>query len=176
MDLSARILGTHTATAIAERNATAILTIGRDRFSRADLAGVSCFNYVAALNLSRALADLDVTSTKDVFDRIAPLALAVPHVGAVSLAVLGAAFEHKRLGGDHPLEAWVTRHRNADEQKKDFVTFDTIKHHSADQRAATSERKSAKARKAARRDTAHRLRVDRHLSRQESRVTAHDHK
>jgi hypothetical protein len=169
MDLPARILGTATATAIATRNATAVLLIGKDRFSRSDLAAVACFNYVAALNLSRALADLKVRSTADVFERIGPIALAVPHVGAVALAVLGAAFQCKGLGGDHPLEAWVTRHRQAD-QRKTFVTFHTVKSHAADARAATAERKTAKTRHDARRHTAHRLRVDRHRARHERAI------
>jgi hypothetical protein len=176
MDLSARVLGTHATTTLRDRAAAPVLTIGRDRFTRHDLAEVECFNYVAALNLSRACADLGVGSTKEVFETITPLMLAVPQVGAIALAVLGAAFEKKGLGGDAPLEAWVTRHRDEKTQHKEFVTFDTIKAHSAEQRAARSERKSASARKRARRDTAHRLRVDRHLSRHESRATAHDHK
>jgi hypothetical protein len=172
MDLSTRVLGTHASATLKARAAAPVLTIGRDRFTRHDLAAVECFNYVAALNLSRALADLGVGSTKEVFDHVTPLMLAVPHVGAISLAVLGAAFEARGLGGDAPLESWATRHRNEKEQRREFVTFDTIKAHSAEQRAAKAERKTAKARKAARRDTAHRLRVDRHLSRHESRATA----
>jgi hypothetical protein len=172
MDLSARVLGTHATTTLRDRAAAPVLTIGRDRFTRHDLAEVECFNYVAALNLSRALADLGVGSTKEVFEQVTPLMLAVPHVGAIALAVLGAAFEKKGLGGDAPLEGWVTRHRDETTQRKEFVTFDTIKAHSAEQRAARTERKAAHARTRARRDTAHRLRVDRHLSRHERRSTA----
>jgi hypothetical protein len=160
MDLSATVLGKHTAELLTTRAAAAVLTIGRDKFTRADLAGVACFNYVAALNLTRALAALDCKSVKDAFDNISPSMLAVPHVGAVSLAVLGAAFEARGIGGDAPLIAWCLNHRDP-EARKEIRTFDTIKHHAHDQQAASAERRTAKSRKRARRDEAHRQRVDR---------------
>jgi hypothetical protein len=131
LDFSTRVLGTHIATQLHTAQRYAVLTIGRDVFTRRDLAAVACFNYVAALNLSRALKDLDVKSTKDVFDRISPIDLAVPHVGAVALAVLGAAFEAKGLGNGTPLESWVQRHRHPD-TRKEIVAFGTIKHRVAD--------------------------------------------
>ena len=164
MDLSVSVLGVSTAHQLQTRNAAAVLTIGRDVFTRADLAAVSCFNYVAALNLSRALADLGAKSVKDVFDHVTPQMLAVPRIGAVSLAVLGAAFEQKGLGGSAPLVAWVMQHHDP-AHKKAVVTFDTIKHHAAEMRAATNERRAAKTRARTRRESAHRLRVDRHLRR-----------
>src|SRR4029077_14569041 len=106
--------------------AAPLLRIGADTFDRKQLAAVACYNFVAAANLSRVLADLKVKDTRDVFHNVPPTALALPHLGAVSLAVLGAAFEHKGLGGDAPLEAWVTKHRPTD-QRGEFLTFSTIK-------------------------------------------------
>jgi hypothetical protein len=164
MDLPATFLGTSTTEALKTRNATPVLQIGRDALTRHDLAGVDCFNYVAALNLSRALADIGAKSIRDVFEHVTPMMLAVPHVGAVSLAVLGAAFEHVGVGGGSPLVAWVTKHR-APDSKRELVTFDTFKHRAADMKAATTERRAAKARAHARRDTAHRTRVDRYSRR-----------
>jgi hypothetical protein len=164
MDLPATFLGTSTTEALKTRNATPVLIIGKDGLTRHDLAGVDCFNYVAAAHLTRALAELGAKSVRDVFENVSPMMLAVPHVGAVSLAVLGAAFEHVGVGGGSPLVAWVTKHR-APDSKREVVTFDTFKHRAADMIAAAHERRAAKARKNARRDTAHRTRVDRYQRR-----------
>ncbi len=163
MDLSHRVLGTTIATQIGTRASAVLLQIGRDTFGRADLARVSCFNFTAAANLSAILnKELKVKDTADVFYRIAPSVLVLPRLGAVALAVLGAAFEVKRLGGEHPLENWV---RNHTEHKRveDIVTFSTLKAHS---RRETSETRTRKARTAARRDQAHGLRVARFTQRQ----------
>ena len=134
MDLSPRILGTSTANDLRTRATASILNIGKDGFSRTSLASVECFNYIAAANLERALQALDVKDTKDLFDRVPPSALAVPRVGAIALAVLGAAFEAKGLGGNSPLEAWVARHAphsngkaTANDVAHAMVTFGTMK-------------------------------------------------
>jgi hypothetical protein len=155
MDLSTQVLGTTTVTALKARVHNAVLTIGRDKFTRADLAHVECFSFTAAANLSNLLAEFKPADTKDVFNRIPPLALAIPHLGAVSLAVLGAAFERKGLPS---LDQWVMKHRHgAEEKKKPIVTFATIKAHSAD---AEAERNTKKAIKRSER-TRHRERVHR---------------
>ena len=161
MDLSPTVLGIHTAEVLKQRTAAAVLTIGRDTFTRHDLANVECFNYVAALNLSRVCKDLGVESVRDVFERVTPIMLAVPHVGAVALAVLGAAFEAKNLGGAAPLVAWVRKHHDPEQSKKEITTFDTIKAHAHEMQAARAERRTARTRKQTRRDEAHRTRVDR---------------
>jgi hypothetical protein len=88
MDLSARVLGTHATTTLRDRAAAPVLTIGRDRFTRHDLAEVECFNYVAALNLSRALADLDVRPTHRPGPGSHAVAVAVPVVTCAHCAVL----------------------------------------------------------------------------------------
>jgi hypothetical protein len=161
MDLSVHLLGSRVVSQIRDRLRAPVLVIGVDRFSRDELASVHCYHYFAALYLTRALAGLEVTSTKDVYNRIPPSALVLPHVGAYALAVLGAAFELKRLGGDSPLDNWSTKHRDPALQKREWITFASLKTQSRDARASRRERRAAKARKHSRRDQAHRLRVDR---------------
>lgn len=161
MDFSNRVLGTSTARTLQARVSAPLLTIGRDTFSRTDLAHVECFNFIAAANLSAILnRELQVKDTAEVFHHVAPAALALPRLGAVALAVLGAAFEVKNLGGDHPLEAWVRKHteHHTDDE---IVTFGSLKHRQLEQSTATAR----KQRKHARRDQAHRIRVSRFTSR-----------
>lgn len=138
---SARVLGAATVAALTDRARNAVLVIGRDRFTRADLAGVECFSYTAAANLSAQLKVFKPANTRDVFDRLSPLSLALPRLGAVSLAVLGAAFERKGLP---TLDDWVTKHR-APTDTREIVTFATIKARSADVKAARRERRATTA-------------------------------
>ena len=138
MKLSARILGSTAVAALTERTAAAVLTIGRDTFTRGQLARVECFNYVAASNLTTAIASLKVKDTADLFDRIPPAALAVPHVGVIALAVLGAAFEARGIGGANPLESWATRHTT--DERPEIVTFSTLKHDAAGHEAPAAKR------------------------------------
>jgi len=172
MHLSTHILGGNVAHAIAERAGAPLLRIGSDTFRRSHLSSVGCFNFVAAQRLSAACAVLGVKSTRDLFDRFPPSALVLPGVGAVALAVLGAAFEAKRIGGERPLEAWMTAHRPKD-ASREYVTFHTMKVHEKErERGETRAKKARAARKHARRDTAQQLRVDRFTTRQ-SREKAH---
>lgn len=161
MDLSTRVLGKSIAHALEERAHAAVLTIGKDRFARGDLASVECFNFIAAANLSRALESFSVRSTKDVFDRVPPSALALPHIGAVALAVLGAAFEKHGLGGGAPLESWMVKHQQTNGMTPEaaIATFHTVKVRASAE--AQRERRDVRARKHARRNQAHRTRVDR---------------
>lgn len=169
MNLSARVLGKTIVTQLEQRAATPVLRIGSDSFRLSDLAGVDCFNFVAARNLDQILnAELHVKDTRDLFNTVHPRELALPRLGAISFAVLGAAFEIKHLGGDRPLEAWVTKHRD-DNATREFLTFATLKQHTTrDAKAAANERRAAKRRKAARRDHTQRLHADHYLARQES--------
>jgi hypothetical protein len=158
MDLAASVLGKSVVDYITKTQRTAVLQIGADRFGRADLAGVACFNFVAAANLSKILnRELQVKNTRDVFDRIHPDRLALPHLGAVSLAVLGAAFEAKGLGGSAPLVAWFQKHDIK------AVTFYTLK--ARDAADTANEKKAANTRRADRKQIAHELRVNRFTKR-----------
>jgi hypothetical protein len=103
---------------------------------------------------------------RDVFENVPPAALALPRIGAIAIAVLGAVFEIKGLGGDAPLESWVKRHL---EKGAAVHTFASLKTREAAEAAADT--KTRKRRKAARRDHAHRVRVDRFNARQGSTTT-----
>jgi len=128
------LVGLSAAHHLDARSHEQVLTIGSDHFTRADLAGVACFTFLAAQNLTRALRDYGVHSTKDAYERLAPADLAVPGIGAISLAVLGAAFELKGIGGAAPLDSWAERHQ---QNGKGPRTFDTIKHHQESAHRAT---------------------------------------
>jgi hypothetical protein len=126
VDLSAAILGRSVVSYLVDRQSAAVLRIGRDSFDRAALAGVACFNFTAAANLSKILnSELRVADTREVYEKIPPARLALPRLGAVSLAVLGAAFEARGIGGATPLENWYRKHEGG------TVTFQTLKHRDA---------------------------------------------
>lgn len=154
LQLSSSVLGLDTTHKLQERVAAHLLTIGSDHFNRRDFSKVDCFSFLAAQNLSYWLNKvLKVENTRYVYYHVNPAELAIPRVGAMSLYVLGAAFELKGLGGENPLESWMTYHKLA------VVTFHTMKvNELAD---GKSERKTRRDRKHARRDTAHNLRVAR---------------
>lgn len=157
MDFSARVLGTGVATQLRERISKPVLSIGSDHFTRSSLAHVDCFNYIAASNLTTILSkELRVKNTRDLFENVSPTALALPRLGVIALAVLGAAFEAKGIGGSNPLEAWLMKHLEGD---KPIRTFDTIKHREAAE--AAKERAERKKRKSQRRDKAQAIRVER---------------
>jgi hypothetical protein len=78
---------------------------------------------------------------------VSPTALAVPGLGAISLAVLGAVFQQKRLGGDAPLEAWARHHQRNGDRGRELVTFGTLKHRSRDMKAERAEKKRARKRR-----------------------------
>jgi hypothetical protein len=126
------VLGRSITTELRDRAAAPLLTIGKDRFTRADLSTLTCFNFIAAATLSRYIAELEVKDTKDLFSRIPPASFAVPGIGAIALFVLGAAFEAKGFGGkgQSPLEAWVLHHAQ-EGAKRPLVTFHTIKERDA---------------------------------------------
>jgi len=121
MDYAIDILGRGIVAKLHARVAAPVLVIGADKFTRADLAAVECFNFMAAARLSVALAALKVASTRDVFHHVEPEALALPGIGAFCLAVLGACFERKGVG---TLHQWVERTRQKHET---ITTFQTMK-------------------------------------------------
>jgi hypothetical protein len=159
MDLASSILGS-TAVKYLEDTARAhVLRVGTDTLTRGQLAAVQCYNFHAARLLSNVLHGLKVPNLRYVYDRIPPLALALPNIGSVSLAVLGAAFEAKHIGGDTPLENYVKKHTTKNGGKVTFVTWHTMKQR--DYAEAAREKKLRKQRKHQRRDQAHELRVNR---------------
>jgi hypothetical protein len=154
MYYSPAILGTTAVEQLRKNVESAVLTIGSDKLTRGQLAAVGCYNFVAARILSEVLHhELQVKSLRQVYDEIPPSALALPRLGVISLAVLGAAFEVKRIGGSAPLESYVKKHTEK------VTTFSTMKHHELVERA--KERKERKRRKKQRRDKAHAIRVER---------------
>ena len=167
MDLSSSVLGAGIVAKLNDRRTAWILKIGRDGFTRSQLAGVECFNFQAAATLSAILnKELNVKDTRDVFERIPPAELALPRLGAIAIAVLGAAFEAKGIGGDAPLVAWVRKHAGAPDAK--VHTFVSLKVHEAKEHAA--ERAEARRTRETRRAKAHRLRRDRFTARAEAKA------
>jgi len=165
MNLAPRILGATACTQLQRNADEVILQIGSDRLGRKELAKVGCYNFMAARNLSAVLKTLQVTSLKYLFEHIPPSSLALPHMGVISLAVLGAAFEAKNIGGSSPLESWVAHHANGD-GKQAMVTFHTLK--ARELAEQLKEKKATKQRKHARKNQAHQLRVMRFGDRQAS--------
>jgi len=140
MDYSEALLGRYQARRLQEKADSYVLVIGSDRFTRKDLAAVECFNFMAAANLSAIIKEhFAAKHTRDVFDNVAPADLAVPRLGSVSLAVLGAAFQAKGLGGASPLESWAKKHISGNGH---ITTFDTLKEHHKAAVPARSKRKA----------------------------------
>ncbi len=152
MHWSSKVLGTSIAKTLQERGVVPVLVIGTDRFTRGDLSSLDCFNFTAAINLTNILKELPFKSTKDLYERCSPASLALPRLGYISLAVLGAAFEAKGLGGQTPLESWMKKHRDGE-----MVTFNAVKHQVA--REVEQAKKDARTRKESRNRKAHELRV-----------------
>jgi hypothetical protein len=162
MDLSSSVLGAGIVAKLNDRRTAWILKIGRDGFTRAALAGVECFNFQAAATLSAILnKELKVKDTRDVFDRVSPAELALPRIGAIAVAVLGAAFEAKGIGGETPLVAWVRKHAGAPDAA--VHTFVSLK--VRDAKARAEGKAEDRERATTRRSKAHRLRRDRFLAR-----------
>lgn len=160
MHLPDHILGVGAVKAIQERIKAPVLTIGTDRFTRAHLASISCFNFLAASTLSNIVTKaLKVENTRDLFYNVPPGRLALPGLGTISLATLGAAFEHK-LG--KTLSDYIDHHRAENEK---VVTFDSIKRHSSDTKAEKRTKESARHRRHGRNAAAHELRTNRFLQR-----------
>jgi hypothetical protein len=159
MDLPPSILGKTIVDQLNARIGAPVLTIGADVFTRAQLARVKCFNFAAAARLSHLLTqELHVKDTKDLYLNISPASLAIPGLGAISLATIGAAFELKGLGN---LSHYIKHHYT---KGAEVVTFATMKTNRRDRQAAAAEKTAAATRSRSRRRQAHELRVGRHLS------------
>ena len=92
------------------RDETTVLVIGRDWFTRRDLAQAGCVDYIAAARLSRMLTRVaPVRDTRDLFTRYSPNTL--PRIGVKTFRVLSAAFEIKGLSGNYgAISAWIRYH------------------------------------------------------------------
>lgn len=141
MNLSTRILGSTAVRQLEAATTAGVLQVGSDRLTRSDLAAVGCFNFLAARNLSALLQGVPVKNLRDLYTRLAPGALALPHMGVISLAVLGAAFEAKGIGGETPLESWVRLHTHGDTPNQAMVTFYTLKKRELSEHAAARRRR-----------------------------------
>jgi hypothetical protein len=128
MNLSTSVLGSTIVKQLQAKHGEAVLAVGSDRLTRRDLAAVNCYNFQAARNLTAILTIVGAKSLKDVYENHPPTDLALPHMGSISLAVLGAAFEVAGIGGGEPLENYVKKHlkRNGS-VRESMVTFDTLK-------------------------------------------------
>ena len=122
MLLSAQVYGSTAVRHVQERIDRAVLKVGRDRLTRADLAGVACFSFVAAQNLTALLETVNVDSLAQLYQKISPYDLAIPKLGVISLMVLGAAFEVKGIG---TIESWAEKHRRSDQDH--LLSFTAIK-------------------------------------------------
>ena len=145
MNLSTTILGSTAVKQLQETSSAWVLEVGSDRFTRAQLASVSCFNFTAAKNLTNLLRELTVKNLSDLYERVPPSALALPHMGVISFAVLGAAFEAKKIGGQAPLESWARLHSNGDRDAP-LVSFHTLKQRELAEQQAEKDRERGKRR------------------------------
>jgi len=173
MRLSSTILGASVVRDLQTRSQLPLLVIGSEAFTRSDLASVGCYSFIAATNLSRALTGFPIRNTRELFETIAPASLALPGVGAIAFSVIGAAFEIKEIGGDQPLESWATKH-HPDDERREFVTFDTYKARAIAREAAPSSRRRDRSPRAGR-ASAPRSRVNRNPSRRWSTGSYEQH-
>lgn len=126
MNLSASILGSTAVKQLQASTSAWVLEVGSDKLTRGQLASVGCYNFHAARLLTACLRTLPVKNLAELFAKFPPSAVALPHLGVISLAVLGAAFEAKGIGGASPLEAWVQKHAPGGAEAE-MVTFHTMK-------------------------------------------------
>jgi len=138
MDYSTATLGTRVVAQLRDRVAQPVLAIGRDRYTRHDLALGDCFNYQAARRLSDAIAALRVKDTRDLYQHVEPEQLALPQIGAFAFAVLGTCFELQEVG---TLDDWVKQSRK---KGTPVVTFHTIKAHIAQHTTKTTSKARTK--------------------------------
>src|SRR5262245_1952669 len=135
MNLPEQLLGAPAVRALQATASAWVLRVGKDHLTRGELAAVGCYNFIAARRLSNVLEQElppAVKGLRDLYERISPGSLAIPLVGAVSLAVLGAAFEAKGIG---TLVDWAQKHT----QDK-LRTFETLKRRERALQAAAKRR------------------------------------
>jgi lipopolysaccharide/colanic/teichoic acid biosynthesis glycosyltransferase len=159
MELSEKVLGTYVVGKLKEQIHRPVLQIGKDSFTKGDLSKEGCYSFKAASNLSYVVnKQLKVKDTRDLFERITPQELALPRLGVISFATLGAAFEHQigRTLGDY-----MTRHQHNGNKN---VSFPSLKHRDAVE--VQQENKRRKDRKRTRRNLAHVTRIGRMIAKE----------
>lgn len=121
MAYSVATLGTSIVRHLQERSDTPLVVIGKDKYTRHDLAMHQSFNYVAAAHLSTVIKTLNVQNTRALYQQHGPNDLALPGIGAYAYAVLDAIFEFEGIGN---LDDWVQRSLK---KNAPLVTVNTIK-------------------------------------------------
>lgn len=121
MPYSVASLGTTIVRSLQQRSQTPLVVIGRNKYTRGDLAHHDSFNYVAAAHLSAAIKTLNVDNTRDLYLHHSPRDLALPGIGAYAYAVLDAIFEFEQIG---TLDDWITRNLK---KGASLVTVNTLK-------------------------------------------------
>jgi hypothetical protein len=165
--LSNAILGKTVVDQLVQRQSSPVLMIGSDGFTRVQLSKIGCFNFQAAARLTHLITnELKVKNTRELFFNVPPQHLALPGLGAICLATIGAAFEVKGLGN---LADYISKHS---EKGQHAITFMRMKHNVLDQQAAKNEKKELKRRTSQRKDKAHEIRVERHVTRSGNGTTA----
>ena len=121
MSYSVASLGTTIVRSLQQRSETPLVIIGKDKYTRHDLAMHQSFNYVAAAHLSTVLKTLNIQSTRALYQQHSPNDLALPGIGAYAYAVLDAIFEFEGIGN---LDDWITRNLK---KGASIVTVNTLK-------------------------------------------------
>jgi hypothetical protein len=131
----APILGTSFLSALTDRDTRAPLRIGKDRWSKHDLATqLGIVNVQACALLSSICKKLNVKDTRDLFNSTSPYTFTNHRAGVTTLYAMFAAFRDKGLD----VEDWY--HKG---QKGAMVSFLSLKHREleAERRAKADERK-----------------------------------
>ena len=142
MDLD-RALGATFVARLTDARRWPLLTIGKDRWSYADVASLGVIQPKACRILSRVAADLDAKSTRDLYGKCSPYYLAgLPGVGVTTLYVLLRVFVAKGLDVD----GWYAKG-----QAETVRRFQTLKHREqvANQRSRRGRRRAHQAASAA---------------------------
>lgn len=120
-----------------------ILVIGSDTWSRTDLAKMGIVETLAARILTRIVRDLNVRSTKDLYEKTSPYSLASTHAGVTTLYVLFSAFRAKGLN----IRQWYqTVKQNGNERPETgaVVSFTHFKHREQDAEKRTNGKRKLK--------------------------------
>jgi len=137
------------ATYIRHLTGSPILTIGKDTWTRQDVAAMGITQTVACGNLSAIAKSLGVRSLQDMFDRTSPYSFTEYRAGVATLFVLFAAFKSRDLD---PRQWYQGKSEAAT-----IVTFESFKHREA--KARERERRDERKRARSKRQKDHRRAV-----------------